>query len=634
MDNKMGNILEKLSQNQSSKYDDTEDSSTEDSSTEEIESVEEEIINNETTDASVHPTVSLPSPQDVLDLDKVKYIECQLDSNEIISLIYLLMEDRTEIDFHLQTVILLLQGGNRNVLFQWAEHHSQKGHMWQNKLIEALCIIKHYKILNDLGCNKQLVKDHYLPNNIQSLHINKLKKAVYLICDDFDPEETRIFLMYMRQNFMRRHVPFDEFGIDHNLEVYFLKWESIRQLNFEEIKSILKKMEQMLLYDMLCSALTETTPVVLPVQSVQLERNISPSITASSYESSLNSEYPRNVLFVRDDFQGEPVTRVRKPSSVTSIDNQQAQSSRQRIGNLPLKNIALEDILRLPRENHFTFQQTFIPDIKEDETSQNITGDRSLDSYKIDPSRPGVVLIINQRDFFTAVEEEYQHLLPLNGEKLEVRQGTDVDREKLIGTFKRRGFKILVEENLNHIDMLKKIKDTVNKTTNQSSLFVCILSHGNKGVVYGCNSCHVKVSKIQEIMSNKNFEQKPKVLILQSCQGRQCLKVDSKSDDGVSLTTDGGGSTYRDMLTFWASYPGYAAIRNRMTGTWFIQNLCQTIQEDGDELHFLDICTKVNRKIHEMTWKKDEEIMIMTPVINYTLNRQFYLPQINKDNMS
>ncbi|CAG9829427.1 unnamed protein product [Diabrotica balteata] len=565
MDNKMGNLLEKLSdQNQSSKYDDTEDSSTEDSSAEEVESVEEESINNETTDASIHPTVALPSPQDVLDLDKVKYIECQLDSNEIISLIYLLMEDRTEIDFHLQTVILFMQGGSRNVLFPWAEYHSQKGHnMWQNKLIEALCIIKHYKILNELGCNKQLVKDHYLPNNIQSLHINKLKKAVYLICDNFGPEETTTFLKYMRQNFMRRHVPFDEFGIDHNLEVYFLKWESIRQLNFEEIKSTLKQMEQYRLYDILCSALTETTPG-LPVQSVQLERNISPAITASSYESSLNSEYPRNRLFVGDDFQGEPVTRARKPSSVTSIDNQQAQSSRHRIGNLPLKNIALEDILRLPRENYFRdFQQTFIPDIKEDETSEKIT----LDTYTIDPSRPGVVLIINQRDFYTAVEEEYRHLLPPNGEKFDVREGTDLDREKLIGTFKRRGFEILVADNLNHIDMLKKIKNTVNETTDQSSLFVCILSHGNKGVVYGCNSCQVKVSKIQEIMSNKNFDQKPKVLILQSCQGRQCLKLDSKSDDDddVSLTTDGGGSTYRDMLTFWATYPGYAAIRNKLT---------------------------------------------------------------------
>ncbi|XP_028130548.1 caspase-8 isoform X2 [Diabrotica virgifera virgifera] len=633
MDNKMGNLLENLNK-QSSKYDDTEDSSTSTahSSTEDLEYGGEESIDdqNETIDAAIRPSlfVSLPSPQDILDLDKVKEIESQLDSNEIISLIYLLIEDRTEIDVHLQTLILLMEGGNRNVLFPWAEYHSHKGHMWQNKLIEALCIIKHYKILNELGYSKQLVKDHYLPNNIQSLQINKLKKAVYLICDNFDSEATKTFLKYMRQNFMNRQVQFNEFDVDDNLELYFLNWESNRQLNFEEIKSILKKMEQYRLYDMLCSALAEKTPV-LPIQSGQLQRSISPAITASSYESTLNSELPR--------YEDEAVTRVRKPSSVTSVDNQQPQSSRQRIdGDDPLQKIALEDILRRstsPLEiGIMDYQNIFVPDTKEAETSEKATSDKSsLDRYEIDLNRPGVVLIINQRDFFTEPRDEYHNLLPRNGERLEVREGTNKDRDNLINTFIRRGFKnIIVANNLNHIDMLEKIKDTVNKTTNESSLFVCILSHGNEGVVYGCNSCHVKVSKIQEIMSNKNFNQKPKVLILQSCQGRECLKVDSKDDDdSKSLTTDGGGTTYRDMLTFWATFPGYAAIRNKQTGTWFIQNLCQAIQEDGDELHFVDICTKVNQKIHQLTWKKHEEIMIMTPLIHSTFNRQFYLPKTN-----
>lgn len=37
-----------------------------------------------------------------------------------------------------------------------------------------------------------------------------------------------------------------------------------------------------------------------------------------------------------------------------------------------------------------------------------------------------------------------------------------------------------------------------------------------------------------------------------------------------------------DQFVFSATVPGYVAIRHRTRGTWFIQTLCQVLQENSD----------------------------------------------------
>lgn len=38
-----------------------------------------------------------------------------------------------------------------------------------------------------------------------------------------------------------------------------------------------------------------------------------------------------------------------------------------------------------------------------------------------------------------------------------------------------------------------------------------------------------------------------------------------------------------DLLIFWATVPGYGAIRDKKKGSWFIQSLCKTILENHNK---------------------------------------------------
>lgn len=42
-----------------------------------------------------------------------------------------------------------------------------------------------------------------------------------------------------------------------------------------------------------------------------------------------------------------------------------------------------------------------------------------------------------------------------------------------------------------------------------------------QGLIYGCNSVPVKIKEIQSIIVSKELLNKPKILILQSCQGEE-----------------------------------------------------------------------------------------------------------------
>lgn len=81
---------------------------------------------------------------------------------------------------------------------------------------------------------------------------------------------------------------------------------------------------------------------------------------------------------------------------------------------------------------------------------------------------------------------DLQHLLPEDIEinKLESRTGTEKDKEELQATFTKFGFKVVIADNLSHVDLIAKVREVVKSMTIESSLFVCILSHGDKGTWY------------------------------------------------------------------------------------------------------------------------------------------------------
>uniref|UniRef100_A0AAQ5XYJ4 Caspase-3 n=1 Tax=Amphiprion ocellaris TaxID=80972 RepID=A0AAQ5XYJ4_AMPOC len=116
----------------------------------------------------------------------------------------------------------------------------------------------------------------------------------------------------------------------------------------------------------------------------------------------------------------------------------------------------------------------------------------------------------------------------------------------------------------------------------QKASFVCVLlSHGDEGVIYGTDGCEKLDTMISYFKGNRcrTLVGKPKLFFIQACRG-------STLDDGALLEADAVPEqtsekipVEADCLYAYSAAPGYYSWRNTSSGSWFIQSLCEVLQE-------------------------------------------------------
>lgn len=256
--------------------------------------------------------------------------------------------------------------------------------------------------------------------------------------------------------------------------------------------------------------------------------------------------------------------------------------------------------------------------------------------YKIRRENCGWVLIINQKLFTKPDPEKVPANVEIE-EHLGVRVGTDADCEALRKTFSARGYRIDQRDNLTHIQIQKALNDIVDASVFYDSLIVCVLSHGNKGIIFGTDYIPVKITTIQEILSSERLLNKPKVLIIQACQGKDknVTVTPESSLRTVRIETDGlvqqnSAPKYADLLTAMSTMEGFVSIRDRELGTWYINEVCTTIDARGDSEHMLDLLTYVNSRVSKKRHKENERELCMLPEFSVRLLKKFYLPKKNQ----
>lgn len=189
---------------------------------------------------------------------------------------------------------------------------------------------------------------------------------------------------------------------------------------------------------------------------------------------------------------------------------------------------------------------------------------------------------------------------------------------------------MIVKNNLKHDEL---IIETVKATQNAKSsdgLIVCLLSHGQEGIVYGHNSIPVRIKDIKTVMSSQVLIGKPKILIIQACQGNSLQKsqrirsLDVEYDGPCSSREAKNGSMFADFFTFWSTVEGFASIRHPEDGSWFIQEIINKIKSQHNSHHLMDICTSVINEVHSKRVYGNE---FMLPKLETTFTKTFYFPK-------
>ncbi|KAM9482864.1 caspase 20, apoptosis-related cysteine peptidase [Clarias gariepinus] len=200
-----------------------------------------------------------------------------------------------------------------------------------------------------------------------------------------------------------------------------------------------------------------------------------------------------------------------------------------------------------------------------------------IDEYKMSSLPRGLCVIINNVIFSSS----HKH-----------RSGSDSDKDALKEVFQWLGFTVDVHENQSGDQMKKLLKTYSQKIHNGDCFICCILSHGSRDGVYGTDGAIVTRDDIFGPFSGTSCPSlisKPKVFFIQACRGEDpqplvTAQSDSYNDeemeveaemDVVEMATLPADS---DFLIARSTVKGYISLRETISGSWFIQSLCQQLK--------------------------------------------------------
>ncbi|CAL1291108.1 unnamed protein product [Larinioides sclopetarius] len=167
------------------------------------------------------------------------------------------------------------------------------------------------------------------------------------------------------------------------------------------------------------------------------------------------------------------------------------------------------------------------------------------------------------------------------------RHGSDVDAKALELLFKKLGYKVDTETNLEAEEMLIYLREFSKRDwSTVDSCVVFVLSHGNNSqnldVVFGSDSKYVKLFDIYQLFDNENCESlkfKPKMFFFSACRGDEV-------DYGVWTTVSSDAArivkmpTLSNMLVVHSTLPNHESYRDHEKGTFFCQDLIEVFSND------------------------------------------------------
>ncbi|XP_077010794.1 caspase-8 isoform X2 [Tamandua tetradactyla] len=251
--------------------------------------------------------------------------------------------------------------------------------------------------------------------------------------------------------------------------------------------------------------------------------------------------------------------------------------------------------------------------------------------YRMKSKPRGYCLIFSNHDFSIARRDVPKI------QNIRDRNGTHLDADALDKTFNALHFEIVHFEDSTAKEICDALKLYQSMDHNNRDCFICcVLSHGDKGIIYGTDGQEVPISELTSYFTGQkcpSLAGKPKVFFIQACQGdsyQKGIAMETDSDQQeTDFKTDSLQKRYipdeADFLLGMATVNNCVSYRSPLEGTWYIQSLCHSLRKRcprGDDV--LTILTEVN---FEVSSKDDRKNMgKQMPQPTFTLRKKLLFP--------
>ncbi|XP_061588995.1 caspase-8-like [Cololabis saira] len=255
--------------------------------------------------------------------------------------------------------------------------------------------------------------------------------------------------------------------------------------------------------------------------------------------------------------------------------------------------------------------------------------------YRLVHNPRGLCVVFNNEDF--------------SGTELSRRGGTREDATALENLFSRLGFTVQIYKDFTAAEIRLQVQNLAKRNfLREDALVVCVLSHGEKGCVFGTDQKKLWLRELTEPFrsgSVPTLAGKPKLFFIQACQGSGYQQgslpspADTPEEEGDQeeqvFQEDAGpvrGDTVpsdADFLLGMATVPECKSFRNTTSGSIYIQELCRQLgrsARSSDDDDILAVLTRVNREVSKGVYLSFKQM----PEPKYTLTKKLVLKFVDK----
>ncbi|XP_046574801.1 caspase-3-like [Haliotis rubra] len=192
--------------------------------------------------------------------------------------------------------------------------------------------------------------------------------------------------------------------------------------------------------------------------------------------------------------------------------------------------------------------------------------------------------------------------------------GTDVDAERMTETLVSRGFDVDMVQDVTADTLQACLMSKAASDHSKRDCFVCvIMTHGSEDHVTCTDGRTVHIKTLISYFAGgrcRTLIGKPKIFIINACQGDQVDEGQDVADAAVFRGNDDDEDDDEsdedlfqnlpyevDFLYIHSTVHGYFSYRNTMNGSYFIQTLCDVMEQYGGQLEICKLLTVVNRRL-------------------------------------
>lgn len=224
--------------------------------------------------------------------------------------------------------------------------------------------------------------------------------------------------------------------------------------------------------------------------------------------------------------------------------------------------------------------------------------------YRMAHISRGPCIIINNKEF---------------GSHAPQREGSELDVYRMKVLFTALHFVCTVYTDLCVSEMKALLAQAAHQEQQQQQqvdcLVVILMSHGIQDVIYGVDGEQLDLNRdVYQLFSNENcpsLQGKPKLFFVQSSRGGKLdggvgsMGLDATNDYSVMARLAcgplAGGecrrTSWSDMFIAYATVPGYMALKNRVTGSWFLSAVYTVFSEHACTLHLEKLMRLVQNRV-------------------------------------